>query len=250
MARKTWTSDSKDFRSPLGEDYRTLRARTLKICRALVKAYPDARIPLVFSTPHELLVATILSAQCTDLRVNEVTAVLFRKYKSVADWAAAPLGTLEKEVHSAGFFRNKAKAINESAEDILERFGGKVPSTLEELTSLRGIGRKSANVLIAHAFDGQGIIVDTHFIRLSRQMGLTGELDPVKIEFALMELLPKRHWSSFSLMRTWHGRVTCAAKKPECERCVVAASCPAAASQGDITWAAKLPQKKKGPRSR
>ncbi|MFH1503025.1 MAG: endonuclease III [Candidatus Eisenbacteria bacterium] len=237
-----------EFSGPLGEDHKALRARTLKIHRALRKAYPDARIPLVSSTPHELLVATILSAQCTDLRVNDVTAVLFRKYRSVSDWAKAPLKTLEKEVHPTGFFRNKARAIKESAEDILERFDGEVPSTLEELTSLRGIGRKSANVLIAHAFDGQGIIVDTHFIRLARRMGLTGELDPVKIESAAMALLPKKHWSSFSLMMTWHGRATCAARKPACEACVVAGVCPAAESRGAVTWEVKQPVKKK-PRS-
>jgi endonuclease-3 len=248
-ARKTTSGAVEAFRGPLGEDHKTLRARTLKIHRALKKAYPDASIPLNYSTPHELLVATILSAQCTDLRVNEVTSDLFKKYRSVSDWAKAPLKTLEKEVHPTGFFRNKAKAIKESAEDILDRFEGRVPSTLEELTSLRGIGRKSANVLIAHAFDGDGIIVDTHFIRLSRRMGLTGELDRVKIEHALMELLPRKHWSNFSLMMTWHGRTTCDARKPACGSCAVAGNCPAAESQGDIAWDVKLPPRKK-PRSR
>lgn len=245
MPRKTKTASESEFRGPMGEDHKSLRSRALRIHRALVKAYPDARIPLNFSNPLELMIATILSAQCTDARVNEVTPGLFRKYRTAADWASVPAPTLEREIHATGFFRNKAKAIRESAEDIVNRFGGNVPRTLEELTSLRGLGRKSANVIIAHAYGGQGIIVDTHFIRLSRRLGLTAELDPVRIEFAVMDLLPRKNWSEFSLMMTWHGRVTCSARKPACERCAVAKLCPAAASSGEVTWPVKQPPEKK-----
>lgn len=231
----------KSERGPLGESAGELKARALKILRALKKAYPDAHVPLNYGNPLELLVATILSAQCTDARVNEVTAALFKKYRKAGDWARSPLPVLEEEVRSTGFFRNKARAIKESTQDIVENHGGEVPSTLDELTSLRGVGRKSANVVIAHAFDGQGIIVDTHFLRLSRRMGLTAEFDPVKIEFDLMRVLPEKHWSDFSLMLTWHGRVICPARKPECDRCPVRRLCPAAESGGEITWKVKAP---------
>jgi len=247
------TKTRKPRRGPLGESADELRGRAVKILRALKKAYPDARVPLNYANPLELLVATILSAQCTDARVNEVTASLFKKYRSAADWAAARSKVLEKEVRSTGFFRSKAKAIRESAQDIVEKHGGEVPSTLDELTTLRGIGRKSANVLLAHAFGGQGIIVDTHFIRLSRRMGLTAEFDPVKIEFDLMATVPEKHWSEFSLMLTWHGRATCYARKPECGRCAVRRLCPAAESEGEITWKVKIPawkKKKAGAKNR
>jgi endonuclease-3 len=235
----------KTAHGPLGEGEAELRARALKILRGLRKAYPDAHVPLNYGNPLELLVATILSAQCTDARVNEVTAGLFKKYRTAADWARTPLSVLEQEVRSTGFFRNKARAIKESTRDLVERYGGEVPSTLEELTSLRGVGRKSANVLIAHAFDGQGIIVDTHFSRLSRRMGLTAEFDPVKIEFDLMRIVPEKHWSDFSLMLTWHGRVVCSARKPECGRCPVRRHCPVAECGGEITWKVKMPAPKK-----
>ena len=238
-------------RGRLSEDRKELCARALKILRALRKAYPDAHVPLDYGNPLELLVATILSAQCTDARVNEVTATLFRRYRTAADWAASPLSVLEEEVRSTGFFRNKARAIRESARDIVEKHGGEVPSTLDELTSLRGVGRKSANVVLAHAFDGQGIIVDTHFARLSRRMGFTAEFDPVKIESDLMRVVPEKHWSDFSLMLTWHGRVICYARKPECERCPVERHCPAFESKGEITWKVKTPAwKKKRQRAR
>lgn len=241
----------KSARGPLGESDSELRARALKILRALKKAYPDAHVPLNYSNPLELLVATILSAQCTDARVNEVTAPLFGKYRTAADWAGSPVASLEEEVRSTGFFRNKARAIKESTQDIVENHGGEVPATLDELTALRGVGRKSANVVLAHAFGGQGIIVDTHFTRLSRRMGLTAEFDPVKIEFDLMRVVPERHWSDFSLMLTWHGRVVCPARKPECDRCPVKRHCPASESGGEITWKVKTPAwKKKRPGTR
>ena len=224
---------------PLGEDGRALRARALKILRALERAYPDAHIPLNYSSPLELLVATILSAQCTDARVNEVTPALFRKYRTARAWAEASIDVLEEEIRPTGFFRNKARAIRESTGDIASRFDGRVPDSMDDLTSLRGIGRKSANVIIAHAYGGQGIIVDTHFTRLSRRMGLTAELDAVKIESDLMRILPKKRWSAFSLMMTWHGRVTCKARKPSCDDCPVAPHCPACRTNGEISWKVK-----------
>jgi len=237
------------FESPIGESAADARRRALAIMRALGKAHPDAHIPLVFSNPLELLVATILSAQCTDAKVNEVTAVLFRKYRSAADWASADLATLEDEVHPTGFFRSKARSIKEATRDLVDRHGGGVPDTMEELTALRGIGRKSANVLLAHVFDKPGIIVDTHFTRLSRRMGFTGQFDPVRIERDLMAVVPRKHWSRFSLMLNWHGRVTCYARKPDCEGCAVRRRCPAAASTGQITWKVKVPGKKNGKAS-
>lgn len=225
-----------DVRGPWDEIPDDMRKRALRILRALKKAYPDAHVPLNYSSPLELMVATILSAQCTDKRVNEVTASLFKKYREPSDWAAASQDVLENEVRSTGFFRNKARAIRESAADLIEKHGGEVPGSIEELTALRGIGRKSANVLLAHAFDGQGIIVDTHFRRISRRLGMTAEMDPVRIEFELQAIVPKRRWSDFSLFVNWHGRETCYARKPDCSRCVIAKDCPARESAGEITW--------------
>lgn len=239
--RKPVAKRSNDYRSPLGEPLKEARRRALAVMRALAKAYPDAHIPLVFSSPLELLVATILSAQCTDAKVNEVTSTLFRKYRTARDWASADRAELEAEVHPTGFFRNKAKAIIEATQDIVEKHGGRVPETMEELTALRGIGRKSANVLLDHAFGKQGIIVDTHFSRITRRLGLTAEFDPVKIEFDLLEVVPQKHRSQFSLMINWHGRVTCYARRPECERCSVRKKCPAFESAGEITWKVKAP---------
>jgi len=224
---------------PLGEDLAAMRKRALLTLRRLKRAYPDATIPLVYSSPLELMVATILSAQCTDARVNVVTATLFKKYRTAEDWASADIKTLEREVHPTGFFRNKAKAIKASTRDLIERFDGEVPRTLEELTSLRGLGRKSANVLITHAFGGQGIIVDTHFRRITRRLGLTGQMDPVKIEHELMEIIPRKRQADFSLYVNWHGRVTCFARKPDCAGCPAKKDCPARDSLGEITWVVK-----------
>ena len=228
---------------PLKETEEERRDRAVKIFRALKKQYPDAHVPLNYSTPLQLMVATILSAQCTDKRVNEVTKPLFKKYKKAADWAAVDQETLEEEIRSAGFFHNKAKAIRATTAELVESYGGRVPDTLEELTALRGIGRKTANVILAHAFDKQGIIVDTHFIRISRRLALTNELDPVKIEFATMRFLPEKYWSGFSLLITWHGRFICPARKPTCGECPVRGYCPAAESDGKVTWRVKTPPK-------
>ncbi len=224
---------------PLGESVPEMRKRALLTLRRLKRAYPDATIPLVYSSPLELMVATILSAQCTDARVNEVTATLFNKYRTAEDWASADIKTLEGEVHPTGFFRNKARAIKESTRDLIERFDGEVPRTLEQLTSLRGLGRKSANVLITHAFGGQGIIVDTHFRRITRRLGLTGQMDPVKIEHELMEIIPRNRQADFSLYINWHGRVTCFARKPDCVTCPARKGCPAFESRGEISWKTK-----------
>jgi len=228
---------------PLKETQEQRRARAIRIFRALKKQYPDAHVPLNYSTPLQLMVATILSAQCTDKRVNEVTKPLFKKYKKAADWAAANQKTLEEEIHSAGFFHMKAKAIRAATAELVGSYGGRVPDTLEELTALRGIGRKTANVILAHAYDKQGIIVDTHFIRISRRLALTNEFDPVKIEFATMRFLPEKHWSDFSLLITWHGRFICPARKPACGECPARKLCPAAESAGNVTWRVKTPPK-------
>lgn len=233
---------------PLKETQEERRARAVEIFRSLKKIYPDAHVPLNYSTPLQLMVATILSAQCTDKRVNEVTKSLFKRYKTASDWAAVDQETLEEEIRPAGFFHNKARAIRATTAELTDRYGGRVPDTLEELTALRGIGRKTANVILAHAYDKQGIIVDTHFIRISRRLALTNEFDPVKIEFATMRFLPEKHWSDFSLLITWHGRFICPAGKPACGECPVRKLCPAAESIGKVTWRVKTPPPKSSRR--
>jgi len=202
------------------------KKRAAKIVRALKRRYPDATTALEFKSPHELLVATVLAAQCTDKKVNEVTRKLFRRYRSPEDLARARLSTLERMIKPTGFFRNKSKSIKALSKEIVERHGGKVPEKLEQLVELTGVGRKTANVVRAGAFGKPGIIVDTHMIRLSGRLGFTGEKDPVKIEFALMDLLPRRVWGDFSFMIVLHGRETCKARKPLCHICPVEKYCP------------------------
>ena len=239
---------SRWWRGPLRESESDRAQRAVKILRALEKQYPDAHVPLNYSTPLELMVATILSAQCTDKRVNEVTKPLFKKYGKASDWATVDQEILEEEIRPTGFFRNKAKAIRVTTAELVEQYGGRVPDTLEELTALRGIGRKTANVILAHAYDKQGIIVDTHYIRISRRLALTNEFDPVKIESDTMRFLPEKHWSDFSLLITWHGRFICPARKPACGECPVQGLCPAAESTGKVTWRVKTapkPRRKK-----
>ena len=230
---------------PLKETQEQRRERAVKILRALKKQYPDAHVPLNYSTPLQLMIATILSAQCTDKRVNEVTKPLFKKYRKAADWAAVDQETLEEEVRPTGFFHNKAKAIRATTAELVAEYDGNVPGTLEELTALRGIGRKTANVILAHAFDTQGIVVDTHYIRNARRMALTNEFDPVKIEFATMRFLPEEYWSDFSLWMTWHGRYICPARKPSCGECPARKLCPAGESDGQVTWRVKTAPKPK-----
>jgi endonuclease-3 len=202
------------------------RKRAAKIVQGLKRRYPDATTALRFTTPHELLVATVLAAQCTDKKVNEVTGKLFRKYRSPEDFARARLSALEKMIKPTGFFRNKSRSIKALSKEIVERHGGKVPEKLEDLVDLTGVGRKTANVVLAGAFGKPGIVVDTHMIRVAGRLDLTREKDPVKIEFALMELLPKRVWGEFSFMIVLHGRETCKARKPLCHICPVERHCP------------------------
>jgi endonuclease-3 len=202
-------------------------ARTKKIIAGLEKAYPTAHCELNFSNPLELLIATILSAQCTDKRVNIVTESLFKKYRSAADIANANLSELEDAIKTAGFYRNKAKSIQAAARAIVEKHGGEVPRTMAELIELGGVGRKTANVVLGNAFDTNvGVLVDTHVARLSSRLGLTSETDPAKIERILMTLVAQEKWTLFSHLLIWHGRRRCYARNPDCEHCEVKALCP------------------------
>ena len=201
------------------------RKRVTEILKALSKEIPDSKIALNFSTPFELLIATILSAQCTDIKVNQVTRDLFKKYPSVKEYAESDLKELEQDIRSTGFYRNKAKAIQKCCQDLILRFGGKVPQTMEELVTLPGVGRKTANVLLGNAFGIPGIAVDTHVHRVSQRIGLTKKDDPVKIEFDLMDIVPKEEWIHFSNLLIWHGRKTCIARKPLCDQCAIRKWC-------------------------
>lgn len=208
------------------ETHEERRKRAGRIAKRLAKAYPDVRTALTFSNPFELLIATILSAQCTDKKVNEVTAVLFRTYGTPARLAAANPTAIEAIVHPTGFYRQKAKSIQSVARDLVERFGGEVPSTLGELIQLRGVARKTANVVLGSAFGIPGIAVDTHVGRVSRRLALTESEDPVVIERDLMALLPDREWIGWTLRVIHHGRVCCDARRPRCAECPIAADCP------------------------
>lgn len=202
--------------------------RVKKIYPLLKKRYPEAKIALRFSNPLELLIATILSAQCTDVRVNIVTKDLFKKYTSAENWVKADVKQIESDIRSTGFFRNKAKNIKGACASILDEFGGKVPETMEELTSLPGVGRKTANVVLGNAFDKPGIACDTHVIRLSRRIGLSENSDPVKLEFDLADIVPKKNWTMFSHLLIFHGRNVCKARKPDCGECPISQYCPSA----------------------
>ena len=199
--------------------------RVKDIIKILTKGIPDTTIALTFSSPLELLIATILSAQCTDVRVNEVTATLFKKYRSAKDYAQAGLSELEQDIRPTGFYRNKAKSIQKCCQELVGRFGGEVPKTLEEMVNLPGVGRKTANVILGNAFGIPGIVVDTHVHRVSQRIGLTKKDDPVKIEFDLMEIVPKEEWTHFSNLLIWHGRKTCVARKPLCDSCAIRKLC-------------------------
>jgi len=202
-----------------------LEKRVKEIIKILSKEIPDTRIALKFYNPLELLIATILSAQCTDVKVNQVTVDLFKKYRSAEDYAGADLQKLEGEIHSTGFYRNKAKSIQKCCQELIERFGGKIPNTLEDLVTLPGVGRKTANVILGNAFGIPGIVVDTHVHRVSQRIGLTKNNDPTKIEFDLMEIVPEEEWTHFSNLLVWHGRRTCMARKPLCEICSIRKWC-------------------------
>ena len=201
--------------------------RAKALVNAFPKIYPDAHCELDFKTPLQLLIATILSAQCTDKRVNMVTPALFARYRSAADYASAPPAQLEKAIQSTGFFRNKAKSIRGATAAIAKEHGGKVPQTMAELRTLPGVGRKTANVVLGNAFHiDEGIVVDTHVIRLSERLGLTNAKDPEKIETDLMKLVPRKHWTNWSHWLIWHGRRRCFARRPDCRHCEVLRLCP------------------------
>lgn len=203
-------------------------ARTARIIRGLNKAYPEAKCELNYTNALELLIATILSAQCTDKQVNIVTEALFKKYKSAKHYADAALEELEQDIRRIGLYRNKAKNIRAACQALVEQHGGEVPQTMEALTALGGVGRKTANVVLGNAFNiNVGIVVDTHVARLSGRLGLTGETAPEKIEAALQKLVPQNDWTLFSHLLIWHGRRRCAARGPDCENCEVKADCPA-----------------------
>ena len=191
----------------------------------LAQTYPKAKCSLDFKNPLELLVATVLSAQCTDERVNQVTKSLFNKYRTAADYANAPLEKLEDDIRSTGFFRNKAKSLKNCGVALVEQHQGEVPGNLGQLVKLPGIGRKTANVILGAAFKIPGIVVDTHVGRISQRMGLTREQDPVKIEFDLMEIIPKDKWTVFSHQLIQHGRKICTARKPKCPECPLLEHC-------------------------
>lgn len=215
--------------------------RARRINRELTVLHPDAHCELNFSSPFELTVATILSAQSTDVRVNLVTPVLFARYPTPAALAAADRAELEDLIRSTGFFRNKAASLLGLGAGVMERFAGTLPSTLDELVTLPGIGRKTANVILGNAFDTPGLTVDTHFSRLVRRWGWTAETDAVKIEFAVAALLPKSEWTMFSHRAIFHGRRVCHARKPACGACAIAPLCPAnGAGPTDPTVAVRL----------
>ena len=202
-------------------------ARLRKIITALDRAYPGAHCELSHTDPLQLLIATILSAQCTDKRVNLVTTELFKKYRSTADYANAPPAELEQAIRTTGFFRNKARNIQACCRKLIERHGGEVPRTMEELTQLDGVGRKTANVVLGNAFGiNVGVVVDTHVARLSQRLGLTKQKVPEKIEAELMLLVPQEQWTLFSHWLIWHGRRRCGARKPDCPDCEIQKLCP------------------------
>ena len=196
------------------------------IYRILTRTYPEIRCELNFNNPLELMVAVILSAQCTDKRINQITPALFKKYKNARDYAKAPLAEIEEYIFSAGFYHAKARHLKGMGVKLVEDFGGVVPSTIEELTSLPGVGRKTANVVLGHAFDIPGITVDTHFGRLSRRFEWTSSMDPVKVEYEVGELIPQKEWTNLSQRMIWHGRRICHSRKPACGACPLAKICP------------------------
>ena len=204
-----------------------LKKRTTEIIKRLKKAYPDAHCALNHTNPFELLIATILSAQCTDERVNIVTADLFRKYRGPEDFVRVSQEELERDIHSTGFFRNKAKNIKAASQRLIDVYAGKIPQTMDEILTLGGVARKTGNVVLGNAFGiASGVVVDTHVSRLSQRLGLTEEKTPEKIERDLQELVPKKDWVMFSHWLIYHGRQVCNARKPKCHECVLADICP------------------------
>lgn len=206
-----------------------LKERVVKILQLLEKEHPDAKIALEFSNPLELLVATILSAQCTDAKVNQVTKSLFKKYRTAEDYAKADLTTLGRDIKPTGFYQLKAKRLRETCQMLMDKFGSKVPRTIEELTSLPGVARKTANIVLSNAYGVvEGIAVDTHVLRLVKRLGLTESKTREKIEVDLMQIVPKESWTRFTDLLIFHGRRICDAKKPKCSQCVLNEICPSA----------------------
>lgn len=210
------------------EGIKEKKIRAGKILLHLRKLYPSAKCHLIFRNPFELLIGSILSAQCTDERVNKITPGLFRKYTSPAEFADCDIGELENEIYSTGFFRNKAKSIKRCCAGIVEKHNGEMPRTIDELTKLDGVGRKTANVVVGNAFNLPGIIVDTHISRLSKRLCLSGSKNPVRIEADLMKLLPRKDWTFFSNSLGDHGRTVCKARRPKCNVCKISPLCPSA----------------------
>ena len=215
-------------RAKIKVDKAVAAERVRNIWPILKKLYPDAKTALSFRSPLELLIATILSAQCTDVRVNIVTRELFKKYRSAEDWANSEIKEIESDIKSTGFYHNKAVSIKGACTEIIEQFAGEVPDTIEELTALPGVGRKTANVVLGNAFGKSAIACDTHVIRLSRRLGLSGNSDAVKLELDLAEIVPKRNWTMFSHLLILHGRSICRARRPDCANCPISKYCPAA----------------------
>jgi endonuclease-3 len=218
------------------------KARAREIAPILAREYPDTSISLGWEGPLQLLVATILSAQCTDARVNAVTPELFERWPTAGDLAAAEPAELEAVVRPTGFFRNKSKHIRAAARKIVEEHGGEVPRTMDELTGLPGVARKTANVVLSNAFDRhEGVVVDTHVKRVAKRLGLTDHADPVKVERDLMEILPPAEWRPFAFRLILHGRRTCTARRPACGECPLAELCPSAHTFGPARPAARPP---------
>ena len=223
------------------------RERAAKIVAELYRLYPDAKCSLDFTTPLELLVATILSAQCTDVLVNSVTPALFKKYREAADYASAPLEELEQDIRKTGFYRAKAKHLHEAGRMLVERYDGVVPRTMEDLTALPGVARKTANVVMGNAYGiVEGVVVDTHVGRLARRLGLTASEDPVRVEQELMALVPQQDWLPLSHMLVYHGRAVCQARRPLCEECTLVALCPTGQANlaGGVAQGVAKPAKK------
>ena len=212
--------------SDLKEDTKALKKRAQRLYRGLKRLYPNAHCELNYTNPFELLVATILSAQCTDIRVNLVTPDLFAKFPTPKDLARAKQTHVEELIRSTGFYRNKAKSLISTAKDITEKFGGEVPNGMEELLTLRGVARKTANVVLGNAFHvNHGVVVDTHVNRLCNRIGLTSGKNPIRIERDLMALIPQKHWCVLSHLLIWHGRRVCSARKPNCAACTLRKDC-------------------------
>lgn len=237
---------------PAAERPHQRRARVLRIIERLKDRYPQVRLPLKHRDPFQLLVSTILSAQCTDAMVNRVTPVLFERFRSPQDFAAARPREVEQIVRPTGFFRQKTKAIINMSRSLVERFGGRVPVTMDELLTLEGVGRKTANVLLSakrlepwggggDPADGLGIVVDTHVRRLSQRLGLATSDDPVKIEQQLMQIVPRREWDGFSLRLIYFGREVCTAQRPQCPICPLKDVCPSARYAGSPPWMRRRP---------